>query len=501
MEQFPNRPALEIDRQQWTYEALWRQASLIADKILANDPDGKKPVALFATKSLTAYAGVLGIWLAGRPYVPMNVKYPPARTLRMLRMAGCEVCLLSDEFSEYFRAIEGDIQHACRMIAVENEARFHPDEYNNSVDHWTSENLCAADVAYIMFTSGTTGEPKGIPVSHGNLSAYVEYVLDKYNINEEDRISQTFDLTFDLSVHDMFVCWAAGACLCPLSYNDIMFPTHFINRKSLSVWFSVPSVANRMAQVRMLKPASLPSLRLSFFCGEALLAEVANAWTVAAANSRVINLYGPTEVTIAVAEYEWERREAEHTTSNGIVPIGRTFPRHSYQIVSATMSPVPPGEEGELLVNGPQVTNGYLHDEANTKDKFIEIPGSEGKWYRTGDRVRQDENGILHFLGRVDHQVKMRGYRIELGEIEALLRGVDGIAEGVVLPVEDGDGIVQGLRAFVVIADEGDVVKRALQLCREALPEYMVPTQIIAVDQLPTNENGKIDRKKLAMMG
>src|SRR5262249_5830301 len=273
-------------------------------------------------------------------------------------------------------------------------------QLSNRIDFIFSPYGDPGAVAYLLFTSGTTGEPKGVPISSGNVRAYLRYVGGRYDITEQDRCSHEFELKFDLSVHDMFVCWEHGACLFCVPQKSVMLPVRFIRDHALTTWFSVPSVAGVLARLDLLQPHTFPSLRYSLFCGEPLLAAHAELWQQAAPNSILENLYGPTETTIAISRYQWDNsvRECVH----GIVPIGRLFEGQECCVIDEQPHQVvPSGLPGELCLAGSQVTRGYWNDASKTREKFIELPGRPGTvWYRTGDLVRRGADGCLHYLGR-----------------------------------------------------------------------------------------------------
>jgi acyl-coenzyme A synthetase/AMP-(fatty) acid ligase len=243
----------------------------------------------------------------------------------------------------------------------------------------------------------------------------------------------------------------------------------------------------------------MPTLRLSLFCGEPLPATTAAAWQAGATHSIVENIYGPTELTIACFAYRWNAETSPAESVNGVVSIGRPLPGLGALVVDDALRPVAAGEVGELLVCGPQTTPGYWRDEKKTAERFVELAVSETRrkrFYRTGDRVVQQPSGDYAYIGRVDHQIKVLGFRVELAEIEAALLAQPGVTQAVAIgwPVEDGRAL--GIVGFVGGSDAApDAMRQALAT---TLPDYMVPSRVLLVDEFPLNANGKVDRKQLA---
>ena len=508
-QRFPERPALAVGNENISYQSLRQEVARIGATIQSVGDHQSGVVALLAHRSKTAYACVLGILAAGKGYAPLNPKFPLDRTLRMLTLSGCSILIAGAESFANLPNLLAKVSGPLVVILPDCDVapawskelpkhRFLPAGQMSSGRNLSfNPELASAAIAYLLFTSGSTGQPKGVAIHHSNVQPYVKYVSDRYSVNEEDRFSQEFDLTFDLSVHDMFVCWERGACLFSVPEKSVMMPAKFIRDHQLTMWFSVPSVVGVLEKMRLLNPGSFPSLRHSLFCGEPLPAKYAALWQKAAVNSTVENLYGPTEATIAITHLHWDPGRHEKEYLNGVVPIGWPFAGQMCRIVDDEKRTVATGKSGELCLAGSQVTNGYWNDPDKTRERFVQLPGCNGTtWYRTGDRVKQDAEGCIHYLGRIDQQVKVRGYRIELQEIEAVLRGVCGTEQVVAVGWPVRNGLAEGIIAFVSrneALDENVVLAE----CRESLPEYMIPRRIYLRSEFPLNANGKTDRQVL----
>jgi non-ribosomal peptide synthetase component F len=295
-------------------------------------------------------------------------------------------------------------------------------------------------IGYIEFTSGTTGAPKGVMIPCGAVSHFLDCVQDRYAMTSLDRAAGITEITFDLSVFDMFATWNVGAALLLVPSSQLMGPARFIQRQKATVLLTVPSVASYMKRMKMLAPGSLPSLRLSLFCGEPLPELSAMHWQAAAPNSIVENIYGPTEATVACT---WQRYTGPEcaTPGRGVIAIGAPFPGTELCIVDEVLQEIHGNEPGELLLAGPQLSSGYFDQEEMTCSRFPVLRGK--RWYRTGDLAYRDSSRTYHHLGRIDNQVKVRGHRVELEEVEGHLRevyGTDAVA-AVAWPVERSHGV------------------------------------------------------------
>jgi non-ribosomal peptide synthetase component F len=321
----------------------------------------------------------------------------------------------------------------------------------------------------------------------------VDFVCERFGVKPADRFSQTFDMTFDVSVSDMFVTWERGACLCCPSEKLLLNPGRFILDTGLTFWFSVPSMAVFMKRLGSLKPGSYPNLRVSLFAGEALPVDLTKAWAAAAPNSIVENFYGPTELTVSCTYYRWDAARSPDEVEQGVVPIGQPFPGMVPLVADESLREVAPGEDGELLMTGPQISLGYLNDPAKTAAAFVKPPGREEVYYRTGDRVRRPAHGKpITYLGRIDNQVKILGRRVELGEVEAVVREASGVDGVVALGWPKTPTGVRGVEVFLE-TESPDHPELNARVARR-LPAYMVPRKYHFLPKFPLNANGKYDR-------
>jgi amino acid adenylation domain-containing protein len=505
----PVSPALELGDEMLSYERLWNYGGKITACLNDRLHPSEDVVAVLASRSVGAYGGILGILGSGRGYVPLNPKFPLERTLITLKASGCKTVIVGQECVATLESLLPRLDTPLTLIFP--DGGWEPNRQSPAPHRVISARQLSrvADpsepavrgdsTAYLLFTSGSTGVPKGVAVSQSNVVAYMEYAAKRFGFHAGDRCSQNFDLTFDLSVHDLFTCWDAGATLCPYA-EQTLTPATLVDEKGLTCWFSVPSVAMFSSKVGLLEPGAFPTLRWSLFCGEALSASLAEAWQKAANNSILENLYGPTEATIAITRYRWDSATSPAECVRGLVPIGWPFDDQQVCAVNENLELVTPGESGELCLGGSQVTRGYLNDPEKTAKSFVRLAHTGDKvWYRTGDLVRQDERGCLFYLGRRDFQVKISGYRVELQEIDLVLREAAKTELAVAIPWPLSEGSASGI-VGVVSGSDPALDAEIVAACQGRLPRYMVPTRIYHFPQIPLNVNGKIDRGKITEM-
>lgn len=499
--QRPDQCALIINGEHYSYITLNNYVNQLREQLASLQTTGTAPhsrlFAIVASKNLTTYAAILACLAEGYAWVPLNTKFPHRRNLSILEQAAPSALVFTPGDRDYVESLLDQyptlplLNSLCDDLP--NEAL--DEALNQPIQSIADVNI--DDMAYLLFTSGTTGEPKGIPVSAGNLSAYLDGFLALYPLEAGLRHSHMFDLTFDLSIHDLLVCWKTGGTLVVPTAMDVLMPIQYIRKHQINIWFSVPSMANLASNSGLLRPNTLPSLTHSFFCGEALPYSTATAWQVAANHSRLTNLYGPTEATIAITAYDIPN---SNTSNQAIVPIGTPYPNQSIRVVSNTGHTVNDGDSGELWLAGTQITQGYLNNPSKTAAAFVEQTFTDTPhrvWYRTGDLVRYNAQHGLEYLGRIDRQTQISGYRVELLTVEHHLRQAAQTDIVAVLPIPHAiESLNTGLVGFMV-NPRGDNTEVLSQMA-DVLPDYMVPNKLLRVDSLPLNVNGKVDYNQLA---
>lgn len=441
VQRWPARPALLISEREYTYRELDELSDTMANELRAQGAEGER-VLILAEKRIETYAAILGTLKAGASYVPLHPDGPRKRWEEMAARCGARL-----------------------FSGLDPQLTIPPATVRRPTDE-----------AYVLFTSGSTGGPKGVSISRANVAAYLHHQTSAFDLNEHDRFSQFFSLTFDLSVHDLFLCWGVGGCLCVPPDEPLRAAT-FAREARITCWFSVPSLADMLLRARLLKSGTLPDLTLGLFCGEALRSSTARAFAEAAPNARIFNLYGPTETTIAITQHLF----SPHLDTDAHVSIGRPFDGHHVRI-----------QDEELHVSGPQVGYGYVANDTATAATFISDPNDGTRWYRTGDRARQDAEGVLHHLGRIDDQVKLAGHRVEPAEVDNVISPLLPGARCLTLPVEL-DGALRLATFIDAPFDAGHVAAH----CADHLPGYMLPYRLIQVPDWPLTAHGKTDRERL----
>jgi amino acid adenylation domain-containing protein len=475
-----------------------RLAAAMADR-------GVRPgdrVGLLLEKSLEAVIAIYATMKAGATYVPLDDQAPVRRLAYIANDAGIR-CLVSSEAT--VRVCRGLLAEGVALECVIGATHGGDEQQDGGQGpEWLAWSAVeefkpvaprlAADpdaLAYILYTSGSTGEPKGVMLSHANCLAFVDWAAEEVSVAPGDRLSSHAPFHFDLSTFDLFAAARGTATLVLVPRDLSIFPVmlaRFIAEQAITVWYSVPSALTALVLRGELERMPLPALRVVIFAGEVFPIKYLARLMELAPKPRYLNFYGPTETNVCTW-YEVKREDALAQE----LPIGKPLPGVGATVLREDGTPAPEGERGELVIAGPTVMHGYWGDRERTARTLSEEHGVRS--YRTGDLVRQREDGELLFVGRGDAQIKTRGYRVELGEIEAALNAIDAVVEAAVIAVPD-DTITNRLRAFIVTSTP-ITAQQLTRLSRERLPSHMIPDEIELRAELPKSSTGKIDRRAL----
>ncbi|PIO41836.1 hypothetical protein B5P45_22415 [Phyllobacterium zundukense] len=496
----PHHIAISTVSRDWTYLEVATAASAIAQTVLASKRSGR--VGILASRSAAACLGILGVAWSGTTYVPLSLKLPEERLLQLLQTLDLDALVVDQRGAALLsRQV---LNFAPSLIILSDDAACIAGTSKHSIVRVSLightgpvEPLPVSDtaIAYIEFTSGTTGTPKGVMVPIAAVNNYLDVMQEWFALTPDDRAAETCDITFDLSVHNMFLTWRAGASLHIMTPMQMLAPARFIRDRKITSWLSVPSIIALMRKAKALEPGALPSLRLSFFCGEPLPLRAAQSWAEAAPNSIVENIYGPTEATIACLRQPI-KSPVIVTPNRDVVAIGKPYPGMQAAIVDHNGQVLPAGTPGEIALSGIQLACGYFQQPELTESRFPTIDGR--RWYLTGDMGVEDEYGVFHHLGRLDNQIKILGNRVELEEVEMHLRAVSGSDDVAAIAWPISHGSADGLVTFVVGAQSTAENIRAMMKTKVAA--YMVPNEVYITDALPLNGNGKVDRNALSRM-
>ena len=503
--------AVRDDAVALSYGDLDRLSAGIAQQLVRAGVRPGDRVCLLLPKSARAICAILGVLKTGAMYVPLDPESPAPRTARMI--ASCDTDWLLASALTHGRVLEL-AQATGRTLKVGwmdvpsdvGEARTIFDW--NDVDAASQEELSflsGSDTpAYILFTSGSTGVPKGVVITHANVIAFLDWAVPYFGIGPGDRLSGHPPLHFDLSVFDIFGALTAGAELHLVSPALNLQPAaivRMIAERELSQWFSVPGVLSLVAKFDLLRDGSLPALRRVLWCGEVLPTPTLRYWMSRLPHVRFTNLYGPTEATIASSYYSLPECPASDTES---IPIGSACAGEELILLGDDRTEAPRGTIGSLCIGGAGLSPGYWRDASRTAAAFIRDPrpGRGGnRIYETGDLARMDDRGLMHFVGRADTQIKSRGYRIELGEIEAALAQDARLRESAVVAIETGGfDNVAICCAFVAAPGAEPTAAQVKETMATRLPAYMLPSRWERLPELPRNANGKIDRPAIKQL-
>jgi amino acid adenylation domain-containing protein len=498
----PDRLALRAGGIDLTYAELDAAAARISGDMLILADRRPYRIGVLTSRTVGAYAAYIAALRLGICVVPMNTESPAARNADIIRAAGIELLAYSVGDAALAGAL-GDATGAHLLGLSEDASAYigRTDLAGTPAVHPTHLD----DMAYIVFTSGSTGSPKGVPIRHRQFSIWFSYIATVFDGAPDIRVSQTSDLAWDLSLWNLYVPWSSGGAVVVPERSDMLAPSHHINSNGITHWFSTPSVITMGRMLGDIVPDAMPTLRWSLFAGERLTVDNALAWNAAAPNTVMCNVYGPTETTCTCLAFPLPRDTADWPAPElGTLPMGPPHPAIVSAVVRADGRAAGIGEDGELLIRGPQRLDGYL-DPAHNIGRFAIWDGetlqaydgtgelTDEHWYRTGDEVRVRAEGYF-FIGRLDDQVKVQGVRVEPGEIEVAMRQHPGVEDAAVVSYVGEDGTTD-LAGFHTGRPHIEVELSAFLAAR--LPGQMVPRQLVWTNRFPLNVNGKVDRKAL----
>jgi amino acid adenylation domain-containing protein len=492
----PDEKAVVMGHEAVTFGALEQRSSQLARLLIDHGVRPGDRVCLLQPKAPAAIVSMLATLKAGAIYVPVDIAAPAARVEKIMIAADPRLLLASADASPLLVQLHFD----AGLVSAAGEldgAQAGPGD-TDAYDAGPLPTITrSSDPAHILFTSGSTGTPKGVVITHAMVDAFLNWALPYFGHRAGDRVSGHPPLHFDLSTFDIYGSLSSGAEL-HLVPGDVLLPgqlASFIRDAQLTQWFSVPSTFAYMARGDAVSEGDFPSLQRIIWCGEVLPPAVLAYWMRRVPQCTYTNLYGPTEATIASSYYTVPAIPEDEKAA---LPIGTPCAGEGIRVLDEALEPTPPGEIGELYIEGAGLSPGYWREEEKTRAAFISDPRTGQRMYRTGDLGRRDESGLLHFVGRADSQIKSRGYRIELGEIETALTAVPGVAECAVVGVPSGDFGGTAICCSWVSRTGAELDARMLRKSlSEALPAYMLPSRWLELDQLPKNANGKIDRPSL----
>jgi amino acid adenylation domain-containing protein len=513
---FPDKEAIRFEGKSLTYAQLDRLSNQVARALGAAGVCRGDRVGIYTSKSFASLISIFGILKAGGTYVPLDPSAPVKRLAYITRNCGIKVLLTSTEkFSslpEFFTETT-PLTSIVLADAGESAPVALPDEVE--IVHWSKVldqeesqirdiPTIDTDLAYILYTSGSTGDPKGVMIAHRTIFTFINWCYETFRVTQDDRVTSHAPLHFDLSTFDIFVTIKAGGTVVLVPEKLSVFPiklVQLLQDEQITITYLVPSILSLMVSYGKLPSHDLSSLRAILFAGEVFPIKYLRRLVEMVPHPTYFNLYGPTETNVCT--YYQVRSEDLDPERTHPVPIGVACENIEAFAVSELGQPVTElGQEGELWVRGSCVAQGYWGDPEKTAKNFVRNTFQkhfDEIAYRTGDIVTlaPDRKNWI-YVGRRDHMIKSRGYRIELGEIEAALYSLVGVSEAAVIAIPD-DLIGNRIKAFVVPSDPSGLTEKEVQEhCGSLLPRYMIPEKIEIRMDLPKTSTGKINRQVLA---
>jgi amino acid adenylation domain-containing protein len=505
----PDRVAVVDAHSTWSYQELDRRSNQLAQYLRSRDIQLRDRVVIYGTRNAALICAVLGILKAGAVFVILDPAYPAARLLSYVEMVRPRGCIEIEEAGPLPELLEGYMETlpGCARLTLSSRLG---DAAHTLLQGASIENpqvpIGPDDMACISFTSGSTGRPKGVLGRHGPLTHFLPWQVQTFDLREDDHFSMLSGLSHDPLQRDIFTPLWLGATIYSPTPDEIGTPgrlARWMHQQQISVTHLTPAMIHLLTQSVSGTPAlnNLPSLRHALILGDAVTRSDVVQLRKIALTVTCVSSYGSTETQRAVGYFLVPDQANEPKSgAKERLPVGRGMKDVQLLVLRDDLQLTGIGEVGEIYVRSPHLAKGYLEDEPLTRERFLLNPFTrvEGdRLYKTGDLGCYLLDGTVEFLGRRDHQVKLRGFRIELGEIEAVLRRSSAVRDCLVMLREDIPGEKRLVAYIVASRNQNDAAPDLRRMLKEQLPEYMVPTAYIFLEQLPLTPNGKIDRRAL----
>lgn len=499
-ERSPQKPAIQFGGECVTYAELIGRANQLARYLRGEGVVAGARIAISLNRSIEMVTGILGCLIAGAAYIPIDPAYPRERMAEILANSNSLFCITQ---TGLFRSSPKSAVKVILLDAVSKSIQRLP---SDGLENMSAEK----DLAYIIYTSGSTGAPKGVMVSHDSLRNFVRVSQSGLDVASDDVYLQSASISYALAVRQIMVPLSRGATLVVASDEQMRDPLRLfeeIKRTRVTLMDVVPSFWRMINKRLQDLPEACRSdllqnhLRRIVCVGEALRMETPRDWRALAGNKvELVNIFGQTETTGVVATYPIPAAGDDGLAC--AVPIGQAIAQTRLYILNDHMESVLPGQSGELFISNPCLADGYIHLPELTAKKFISNPFDDGincRLYRTGDVVRQREDGNIEFVGRSDSQIKIRGQRLELGEVESVLRSCPEVEDCAILVLKD-QADENYLAAYIVPAHENVALAEIRAYCRRKMPDFMIPSRFVTLQTMPLSTNGKLDRRALAQI-
>ena len=504
---FPNKCAVKSGGISLTYNELNSYANQLCDRLILLNVKRQDRVVIYLSRNVFSIVAMVGVLKADAIYVPVDPDIPNDRLWSIINnckpivlvcdtktVKNLKISKTATDLLDNILVLKDD---TANTIKPNNKKFVFYDLLNNSSCSSPEYKNIDTDIAYILYTSGSTGVPKGVMITHLNVINYIEWAVSCFRIDEKEKILSTAPFHFDMSTFDIFCAAKSGAQLTIAINHQLLFPAkliELIETDQITIWKAVSSLLMYLAKTNSIEKGQMPSLHTILFAGEVLATKYLIKWMKTFPEKHFINAYGPTETT-GISLYHSINKIPE--TINDVVPIGKACKNSEVFLFSENGNVIlENGIIGELAIKGSGVALGYWNNEKLTDKVFVNnyaVAGTNNRIFLTGDLCKKRIDGIFEYVGRKDRQIKYRGYRIELDEIEKALINIKAIHDAAVIMVNSENYDLPELIAFVEIGNHNKEISLK-QLVSNSLPNYMVPNVFIKVDVIPRNNRGKVNR-------